>query len=48
MRMKDMGNLLKTLPLFMMIRFMIQDSHRPVDLFDKDQTDHLVGESHFA
>ncbi len=34
--------------LFMMIRFVIQDRHRPVDLFDKDQPDHLVGESHFA
>ena len=35
-------------PLFMVIRFIIQNRHRPIDLLDKDQTDHLVGESHLA
>lgn len=29
-----------------MIRFVIQDSHRSVDLFRENQTDHLVGECH--
>ena len=34
--------------LFMMIRLIAQDRHCPVDLFDKDKADHLMGESHFA
>ena len=27
----------------MMVRLVIQDRHRPVNLLDKDQSDHLVG-----
>ena len=29
----------------MMVRLVIQDRHRPVNLLDKDQSDHLVGKS---
>ena len=32
----------------MMVRLVIQDRHRPVNLLDKDQSDHLVGKSHLA
>lgn len=32
----------------MVIGFIIQNCHRPIELLDKDQADHLVGESHFA
>ena len=32
----------------MVIGFSIQNCHRPIELLDKDQAEHLVGESHFA
>lgn len=32
----------------MMIRFPIQDCHRTIDLLDKEEANHLVGEGHLA
>ena len=34
--------------LLVVIGFIIQNCHRPIDLLDKDQADHLMGKSHFA
>ena len=32
----------------MMIGFVVEDSHRAIELFGKDEANHLVGEGHFA
>ena len=32
----------------MVIRLPIEDGHRPIELFDEDEADHLMGEGHLT
>lgn len=38
----------KSNDLLMMIRLIIQNRHRPINLLDKNQADHLMGKSHLT